>query len=174
MRAITSCRQRGDGAAQARATIEILRIWGPWERHRMLGEDALDALGDGEPYLRARLLASIDRGDEAYAIAEKHGYNDVLATRVGDEGWRRAAREGRLDDVRAIAQDMHVAHDGLGNWEAAASALRGAGFSTLMAGELDQGESILRQSSVLMFGNRTSRSGSKQRWTTERASLHNS
>ena len=41
MRAISSCKQRGDAAAQARATTEILQIWGPWERHKMLADDAL-------------------------------------------------------------------------------------------------------------------------------------
>lgn len=145
MRAITSCKQRGDGSAQARATLEILKIWGPWERHRMMGEDALEALGESEPYLRARLLAAIDRGDEAFALAEQHGYDDILAFRRAQEGWR-ASREGRLDEARAIAQQVHVAHDRLGNWEAASGTLRGVGFSTLVAGDLDLGESILRQS----------------------------
>ena len=73
MRAIASCKQRGDAVAQARATLEILKIWGPWERHRMMAEDALVALGDGEPYLRARLLWASDRSDEAFALAEQHG-----------------------------------------------------------------------------------------------------
>jgi tetratricopeptide (TPR) repeat protein len=145
MRAITSCKQRGDAAAQARATLEILKIWGPWERHKMMAEDALAALGGSEPYLRARLLWASDRGDEAFALAEQHGYDDVLAFRVSEQGWR-ASREGRLDEARAIAQEMHAAHDGLGNWEAAASGLRGIGFSTLLAGDLDLGEPILRQS----------------------------
>jgi tetratricopeptide (TPR) repeat protein len=145
MRAITSCKQRADAPAQARATLEVLRIWGPWERHKMLAEDALDALGDSEPYLRARLLWDVDRAGEAFAIAEQHGYDDVLAFRVGQQGWN-ATREGRLDEARDIAQQVHVAHDTLGNWEAAASALRGVGFSTLQAGEVDLAEPILRRS----------------------------
>jgi tetratricopeptide (TPR) repeat protein len=145
MRAITSCKQRSDAAAQARATLEILKIWGPWERHRMMAEDALAALGDSEPYLRARMLWAADRGDEAFALAEQHGYEDVLAFRVAQQGWR-ASREGRLDEARAIAQEMHTAQDRLGNWEAAAHGLRGIGFSTLVAGDLTLGEPILRQS----------------------------
>lgn len=145
MRAITSCKQRADAPAQARATLEILKIWGPWERHRMMAEDALAALGDSELYLRARLLWAADRGDEAFALAEQHGYDDVLAFRRAEQGWR-ASREGRLDEARAIAQEMHAAHDRLGNWEAAANGLRGIGFSTLVAGDLTLGEPILRQS----------------------------
>src|ERR1700674_2543780 len=78
MRAITSCKQRGDAVAQARATTEILHIWGPWERHKMLADDALAALGDSEPYLRARLLGQTDREDEAFVIGEQYGYEDVL------------------------------------------------------------------------------------------------
>lgn len=145
MRAVTSCKQRGDAAAQARATLEILKIWGPWERHRMLADDALGALGEGEPYLRARLLWASDRGDDAFALAEQHGYEDVLAFRRAEQGWR-ASREGRLEEARAIAQEMHTAHDRLGNWEAAANGLRSIGFTTLLAGDLDLGEPILRHS----------------------------
>jgi hypothetical protein len=145
MRAITSCKQRSDAAAQARATLEILKIWGPWERHRMMAEDALAALGDSEPYLRARLLWASDRGDEAFALAEQHGYEDVLAFRRAEHGWR-ASREGRLEEARAIAREMHAAQDRLGNWEAAANGLRGIGFSTLVAGDLTLGEPISRQS----------------------------
>ncbi len=144
MRAIASCKQRGDAAAHARATLEILKIWGPWERHRMLAEDALAALGESEPYLRARMLWMIDRGDEALVLAEQHGYEHVLAFRTLEQAWR-ASREGRLDEARAIAQEMHVAHDRLGNWEVAANGLRGIGFSTLLAGDLDLGEPFLRQ-----------------------------
>ena len=31
-RAMSLFRDRGDGAGFARATVEVLRIWGPWER----------------------------------------------------------------------------------------------------------------------------------------------
>ena len=146
MRAITSCKQRGDAAAQARATIEILKIWGPWERHQMLAEDALAALGESEPYLRARMLWMIDRGDEAFALAEAARVRRCAGVpRAGARAGERR-EEGRLDEARAIAQEMHVAHDRLGNWEVAASGLRGIGFSTLLAGDLDLGEPFLRQS----------------------------
>jgi hypothetical protein len=35
----------------------------------MLADDALAALGESEPYLRARLLGHSDRDDQAFAIA---------------------------------------------------------------------------------------------------------
>lgn len=145
MRAISSCKQRGDAAAQARATTEILQIWGPWERHKMLADDALAALGDSEPYLRARLLGQTDRDDEAFAIAEKHGYDDVLAWRIARASWR-AGDEGRLDEARALSRQAHEAHDRLGNFEAASGALRGIGFGLMVSGDLDTGETLARES----------------------------
>jgi tetratricopeptide (TPR) repeat protein len=145
MRAISSCKQRGDAAAQARATTEILQIWGPWERHKMLADDALAALGESEPYLRARLLGQTDRDDEAFAIAEQHGYDDVLAWRIARASWR-ATDEGRLDEAQALTRQAHEAHDRLGNFEAASGSLRGMGFGLMVSGDLDAGEALVRES----------------------------
>jgi len=145
MRAITSCKQRGDAAAQGRATVEIMRIWGPWERHKMLGEDALAALGDSEPYLRARLLSQLDRGDEAFAIAEANGYEDVLAWRIARASWR-AIDAGKLDEAQALSRQAFEAHDRLGGFEAASGSLRNIGFSLMVSGDLGAGEALARQS----------------------------
>ena len=145
MRAITSCKQRGDAAAQARAAVEIMRIWGPWERHKMLGEDALAALGDAEPYLRSRLLSQLDRGDEAFAIAEANGYEDVLAWRIARASWR-AIDAGKLDEAQALSRQAFEAHDRLGGFEAASGSLRNIGFSLMVSGDLGAGEALARQS----------------------------
>jgi tetratricopeptide (TPR) repeat protein len=145
MRAITSCKQRGDTAAQARATTEILQIWGPSERHKMLADDALAALGESEPHLRARLLGQTDRDEEAFVIAENHGYEDVLAWRIARDSWR-ATDDGRLDEARELARQAHAAHDRLGNFEAASGALRGVGFATMVAGHLTAGAALARES----------------------------
>src|SRR5690242_20104248 len=40
-RAIALYRERGDGVGLARATVEILRIWGPPDRQRAMAEEAL-------------------------------------------------------------------------------------------------------------------------------------
>src|SRR3990170_964347 len=84
-RAISLCRDRGDGAGMARATVEILRIWGPPERHRAMADEALAALGDGDPYLRALLLLRREWHEqnsaafaEVMAIAREHGFQDLL------------------------------------------------------------------------------------------------
>ncbi len=145
MRAISSCKQRGDAAGQARATTEILQIRGPWERHKMLADDALAALGESEPYLRARLLGQSDRDDEAFAIAEKYSYDDVLAWRIARASWR-ATDEGRLDEAQVLTRQAHEAHDRLGNFEAASGALRGMGFGLMVSGDLDAGEALARES----------------------------
>ena len=44
-------------AGVARATLEALLIDAPPGRHIQLAKEALEALGDGEPYLEAQLLA---------------------------------------------------------------------------------------------------------------------
>src|SRR5690348_4768572 len=63
-RAITLYRERRDGVGVARATVEILRIWGPPDRQRAMTEEALEALGDADPYLRARLLLRLRWHDD--------------------------------------------------------------------------------------------------------------
>jgi hypothetical protein len=62
-------RDRGDGMGFARATVEVLRIWGPWERQRAMADEALDMLasldaagsgGDAARRERAYLRAPAD------------------------------------------------------------------------------------------------------------------
>ena len=85
-RAISLYQERGDGVGKARATVEILRIWGPPERHRTMAEDAMQSLGDAEPYLHARLLLGIgwlddipdERYEQAMALGEQHGFDVVI------------------------------------------------------------------------------------------------
>src|SRR5437879_3701241 len=63
-RAIALYRDRGDSVGLARATVEILRIWGPPDRQRAMAEEAFEALGDRDPYLKARLLLRLRWFDE--------------------------------------------------------------------------------------------------------------
>ena len=116
-RAISLYQERDDGVGKARATVEILRIWGPPERHLKMAEDALQSLGDAEPYLRARLLLGLrwldDSPDEKYeqaiALGEQHGFEDIVVTRVEREAWQ-AFEEGRIDDGTALLLDAHETH----------------------------------------------------------------
>jgi tetratricopeptide (TPR) repeat protein len=151
-RAITLYQERGDAVGQARATVELLRIWGPPDRHRALAEAALQALGDADPYLRARLLlrlrwfdddASV-KFDEAMSIAERHGFEDVLAARLERDAWA-ATDEGRVDDGIELRERAHDVYARTRAYEGAAQVLRGSGYSTVELGMLDRGYEILRQ-----------------------------
>ncbi|MGB2695118.1 MAG: hypothetical protein WBD55_08015 [Dehalococcoidia bacterium] len=145
-RAISLYQERGDPVGQAHATVEILRIWGPPERHRMMAEEALLALGDAEPYLRARLLLALRWSDEnfeemytqAIALAEQHGFEDILASRVQREAWQ-AIDDGRVDEGTRLFLSAHETYARLGIHDVAAGTLRGAGFGTLESGRLDEG-----------------------------------
>jgi len=151
-RAISLARDREDGLAMARATVEILRIWGPPERHRAMAAEALDALGDADPYLRALLLLRNSRyGErddpgraEALAIADEHGFEDLQTLRTDVAGWTEI-EAGRIDEGVARIQSAHEAYARLRVYEPAAGALRGAGFAILERGHLDQGCALAAQ-----------------------------
>ena len=151
-RAISLYQERGDGVGQAQATLEILRIWGPPERHRTMAEDAIRALGDTDPYLRARLLldlgwdvAGSGHHEEALAIAEQHGFEDILASRIQNRAWQ-AMEEGRIDEGVALFEEAHQTYARLGVHHPASGTLRGAGFNVIEAGYLDRGFELARRS----------------------------
>ena len=151
-RAISLYQDRADGVGQARAAVEILRIWGPPDRHRVLAEEALQALGDADPYLRARLLLSLRwfdedteaKFDEAMEIAERHGFKDLLASRLERDAWL-ATEQGRMDDAIALRDRAHDAYAQSMAYDAAAQVLRRSGFSTIELGMLDQGFELARR-----------------------------
>jgi tetratricopeptide (TPR) repeat protein len=147
-RAISLCRDRGDGVAMARATVEILRIWGPPERHRAMADEALAALGNGDPYLRALLLLRREWHEpnspalaETMAIAREHGFEDLLTIPTQEEGWA-AINEGRIDDGIARLESAHERYARLRVYDPAAGVLRGAGFASMAHGRLDQGAAL--------------------------------
>ena len=151
-RAISLYQERGDGVGKARATVEILRIWGPPERHRTMAEDALQSLGDAEPYLRARLLLGLgwlddnqrEKTEQAIALGEQYGFDDIVAVRVQREAWR-AIEEGRVDEGTALLVDTHETYARLRIHDGAAGTLRGAGFGLLEFGRLDEGFALAKR-----------------------------
>jgi tetratricopeptide (TPR) repeat protein len=151
-RAISLYQQRGDGPGQARATLEISRIWGPPERHVAMLDDALAALGDADAPLRARLLlrypwhedTSRVRWDEAMAIAEAHALEDVLAFRTHDEGWR-ALDAGDLESYVAKLMEAHDVYVRTGAYDNAGGSLRNVGFQLIECGQLDRGYGYARR-----------------------------
>jgi hypothetical protein len=145
-RAIALCQERGDGLGQARATLEILRIWGPQERQQAMAREALDALGDADPYLRMRLLLRLRWGvpdaaanfDEALAIGEQHRYPEAAAERRSEEGWQEFEAGDAAAGV-AIQRAVHATYDDIQTYDEAAGILRGAAYATLELGLLDAG-----------------------------------
>ena len=145
-RAISLAKERGDGVAQARATVEILQIWGPPERHKMMAEEALAALGEGDAYLKARLLLDLaqhERDDQsiydsALAIADEHGFEDILASRIQQEAWK-LFEQGNIEESLKLFDEAHRAYAGQKVHHVASGMLRGAGFNMLEIGRLDEG-----------------------------------
>jgi hypothetical protein len=150
-RAIQMYRDRRDGVGMARATVEVLRIWGPWERQMQMADDALELLGDADPYLSARLLLATSwrgqdkRWAQAIRIAEQHGFEDILASRIQDESWQAYSETGDIDAANARAIEAHATYARLKAYEPACGALRGAGFMTLEQGFLDKGAELARR-----------------------------
>ncbi|MBI2723824.1 MAG: hypothetical protein HYX50_02055 [Chloroflexi bacterium] len=141
-RAISLFAERGDGAGQADATLEILRIWGPWERHQAMAEDALAAIGDAPSERRARLLGRIGREEDSLAMAEALGLWDVDPVRRRNEAWRLFGG-GRADEAATILRDVHRAFAEARDYQAAAAMLREAGYHCTERGLLELGESLL-------------------------------
>lgn len=153
-RAITLYQQRGDALGQAGATLELQRIWGPPERQREMAQSALDALGAGDPHMQALLLVRVARFmpegewrapfDRGIGIAREHGFEDVLAVARERDAWV-AGDEGRADDAVAIFTEIHEAFARLNIYDAAANALRGAGYNALTFGSIDGGYELARR-----------------------------
>lgn len=155
-RAISISQERAGGVAQAKATVEILHIWGPPDRHRSMAENALQALGDGDPYLRALLLLDLgwqdepsddadDRYAEALALAEEHGFEDILTSRVQRQAWG-LMEDGQLDEAIPLFENAHETYARLHVHHVAAGVLRGAGFNLIEAGRLDDGFEFAQRS----------------------------
>jgi tetratricopeptide (TPR) repeat protein len=152
-RAISLTKDSGDGVAQARATVEILHIWGPPERHKMMAEEALEALGDGDAYLKARLLLDLsfqthdDRSslEKALDIADEHQFEDILATRIQNQAWEKY-EAGDIDEAIRFFEQAHAAYASQDVYHVAGGVLRGAGFNMLQVGRLDEGYRLAERS----------------------------
>jgi len=140
-RAIALYQEQGDGDGMARATIEVLRIWGPPDRQRAMADEALDLLGDGDPQLRALLLLRSGRQDEAIEFAAQHGVEDVMMVATERIGWA-AFDEGRMEDGLAALRHAHEFYAKVGHYQPAAGVLRGGAFRTMQTGRLGEGERL--------------------------------
>ena len=135
MRAITVNRERGEATGIARATLEALKIDAPPGRHAQLATDALEAIGDTEPYLEAQLLAAMcmphlasQRGPDeagrdrrrAEELAQAHGFEDVEAL-LAQVDATRANGEGDFERSYALFSEAYTRYEALGLVRDAAS-----------------------------------------------------
>jgi len=137
-RAIALYRDIGDCVGQGQATAELLAIWGPPERQRAMADEALDALGDREPGLRATILLRTRRHEEALAIGELHGLEDVLAVRL-DAAANRALEAGRINEFAATLRELHRTYARFALVDVAFGPLRYGSFALMQAGLLRDG-----------------------------------
>lgn len=140
-RAIALYTERGDGRGVATATLALLRIWGPPDRQRTMAEAALEALGDGDPQLRAWLLARMRRLDEAFHLADEHGFDDVRIIQMAEDGWA-ALKRGDLDAGAAHLREAHARYATIRQYQPAANMIREAGFELLQFGRIDEGDCV--------------------------------
>ena len=154
MQAIGLYRESGDGIGVARATIEAGLIEAPPERLISLVEDALDALGDADSYLKAQLLArrawlsdddaAVRAARRARELVKAHGFEGVEASLLFQEGYR-AMNEMRHDDARSLYLGAHEKFNAAGVLVGAAEALWYAAVTTLHQGGLDEGEGVFEE-----------------------------
>jgi hypothetical protein len=116
-------------------------------------DEAIEALGDADPASRARLLLRYrwsdgdanERWDEAMAIAERLGLDDVLAFRTQRQAWD-TLDEGRIDEAVALFESAHEAYARMGVYDPASGVLRGVGFALIEHGDLDRGYAYAERS----------------------------
>ncbi|MHB8575488.1 MAG: protein kinase domain-containing protein, partial [Dehalococcoidia bacterium] len=155
MRAITVCRGRGDGAGMARATLEAVSIEASPQRLIRLSEDAIAALGGGDPYLEARVLVErantealiSDDGDaealaRAAALARTHGYADIAAAVLGAEGFQLVQHAMDFAEASSRLRESARALFEIG-WPARAAFILRAFVATVYtSGDLDAATSL--------------------------------
>ncbi len=148
MRATTIYRARGDGAGMARAALEASEILPPRDRLVALCEEALNALGESDLRLRARLLlmragwefddASKAAAAEAARIANTLDDPALLGRLVAREAWE-AFGEKQLDEGVSLFRRAHALLDDGGDRQGAASSLFWVAAWILFEGKLDEG-----------------------------------
>jgi DNA-binding CsgD family transcriptional regulator len=152
MRATTIYRARGDGLGMARAALEANR-YNPTEWLVGLVEEALNALGESDLRLRARLLfmragwefdeASSAAAAEAAKIAQTLDDPVLLGPLACRQAWE-AVREKRIDEGVCLFRRAHGLLDEGGERQWAAQHLWLAAYWTSWEGKLDEGIAALK------------------------------
>ena len=85
-----------------------------------------------------------EKTEQAIALGEQHGFEDIVAVRVEREAWQ-AIEEGHVDEGVALLLDAHETFARLRIYDPAAGMLRGAGFGLLEFGRLDEGFALAKR-----------------------------
>ena len=150
MRALALLRERGDGLGLARAVLEANPIFTAPARRMALLDEALAALGEGDPYLEAQLLVAslgLDpygehdaaRAASAAELARRHGYADIEARLMQLRGFA-AFSDLRFEEGAALHQTAYDTLLRLGHVRAAAQLLSGLSILPFYPGDLDAAE----------------------------------
>jgi tetratricopeptide (TPR) repeat protein len=164
MEAIGIYRQRGDGLAVARATLDALHVYTTPDRVDRLVHDALDALAGAGPHLEALLLvelASQTLGRDLRTDLERQRLDTLVATHHWDDVTAAIllsdtayASDLGIHDAASRFRDAFERFDQLGQPGQAALALNTWAFTTTNTGELDAGLAAYDE-----FGNYARRHG---------------
>ncbi|MDP9181010.1 MAG: hypothetical protein M3O21_04740, partial [Chloroflexota bacterium] len=159
MRAVSLYNERGDAANMARVTLEALLIDAPYPRRFALIQDALAALGEGDPYLQARLFGRLTSpefaalGDQetgraaaqrAAELADTHGFEDVKAQLLASDA-SRAGDVGDFERAAALHGQAYELFARLGKPNEAAQSLFFCATYILVPGRLDEGKAALER-----------------------------
>jgi tetratricopeptide (TPR) repeat protein len=151
MRAIDLCKETEDARGQARAALQAQMIIAPPERLIPLLRDALESLGDEDPYLEANLAAyllaptraSEESEDELEAtrqrvsnLIEEHGFDDARAMMISADA-SRAFRDGRISEGVAMFTEAYAIQSRLGQTRQAANSLWFRSSGTAFRGDID-------------------------------------
>jgi class 3 adenylate cyclase len=158
MRAITVYRMRGDAPGMARATLDALQIDTPPGRQVQLVREVLEALGDSDPHLEARLLAvmaeprfALQKEEaehltkRATDLARTHGLPDVEALVAFANGlWANVG--GDFARAATLFADAHTRLAAAGELRTSAVALQNRTFNLLLLGDLDKTRAAAEES----------------------------
>jgi class 3 adenylate cyclase len=160
MRAVSIYRERGDAPGVARVTLEALLIDAPYPRLFALIQDALAALGEGDPYLQARLLGRLTSpefaalGDQetgraaaqrAAELADTHGFEDVKAQLLMNNA-RKFSGLADFGQAAALSGQAYELFARLGRPNEAAESLFYLATYILVPGRLDEGKAAMERS----------------------------
>jgi predicted ATPase len=157
MRALTLCRQRGDGVGFARAYLELDLVPAPHDRIFPLHMEAIELLGAGDPYLEAQLLSRVLVFERAHTkekieaarrraseLVTAHGFEDVEAILLEAEA-NQAWYNGEITRSIELRREVFEHQVRLGRPRIAVANAYTLALGALQTGSLDEGRAAAEQ-----------------------------